>query len=49
LGQGDSSLFKYSVGVIIMTMPLKGTHFYIGLYSKTLETSFFHESLVWMH
>jgi len=30
-------------------MPLNGTTFDIGLYSKKLETSFFHESLVWMH
>jgi len=36
-------------GVVIMTMPLTGTHFYISLYCKKLETSFFHESLVWMH
>jgi len=33
-------------GVIIMTVPLKGTNFYIGLYNKKLETSFFHESPV---
>jgi len=29
-----------------MTMPLKRTHFYIGLGSKKFETSFFHESLL---
>jgi len=33
-------------GVIIMTMSLKRTNFYKGLFSKKIEKSFFHESLV---